>query len=68
MKNDDKYIEQLLGVALDDSVESSPPELKTEEELAAEGIEPHEFSKGFEQRMSGGKNAAKNGYLRIRRQ
>ena len=48
MKNDDKYIEQLLGVALDDSVESSPPELKTEEELAAEGIEPHEFSKGFD--------------------
>ena len=52
MKNDDKYIEQLLGVALDDSVESSPPELKTEEELAAEGLEPHEFSKGFEQRMN----------------
>ena len=50
MKREER-MEAYIGLALDDLVESAPLELKIEDELKADGVEIHHFSKEFEKKM-----------------
>lgn len=50
MKHEER-VEAYIGLALDDLLESSPSELKTESQLKDAGMEIHQFSPAFEKKM-----------------
>ncbi len=51
MKQNDRF-EQYISSALEELIETSESELKTKDELKADGVESHQFSVGFEKKMS----------------